>query len=525
MTAGNFNLCFSETWGPPYDPHSYAASWKSPDEAHFPALVGMQQPYTKSELTTDITNVMLIENEQTRSQKWKDILMGLHAQAIDLPISGKRIPTVLSTRLAGYYPGQQQFDYPVHTLQVISGSKTITVAPGAQTGLFTTVGRLDPHSYRPNEFFANNWVYEGLLSYGADGVIEPALATSWTVTDNNNGGQDYVFTLRQGVKFHDGTDWNCTVAKLNFDHVLAAPLTTGDYHGWYDLPKQITNWSCDGSFTFALTSKDTYYPLLQELTYIRPLRMLSAAKFVNGITTSATTNNSCPSGWGTITGNGQTITCSGITGIAGTGPFRYIETMTNGDAKFDRFVDHWRSVPAVETMLVKKYATADEVMAALLAGSLDAVMGAGVLKPVDLKTIQTQHGSTFHVFLGPTIQNRIVIINANKAPTNSLSLRKVIMHGVNKAAMIDKELYGFAEPVDTMFPKNAPYCNLDLTPRWDYDMEKASMLRCPVANDMCAAPSTVLDFIVKQGDATLAALEDDIRADLAMLTSLWQFDS
>ena len=30
MTSGNFNLCFSETWGPPYDPHSYAASWKSP---------------------------------------------------------------------------------------------------------------------------------------------------------------------------------------------------------------------------------------------------------------------------------------------------------------------------------------------------------------------------------------------------------------------------------------------------------------------------------------------------------------
>lgn len=40
MTTGNFNLCFSETWGPPYDPHSYAASWRSPDEAHFAALKG-----------------------------------------------------------------------------------------------------------------------------------------------------------------------------------------------------------------------------------------------------------------------------------------------------------------------------------------------------------------------------------------------------------------------------------------------------------------------------------------------------
>jgi hypothetical protein len=53
------------------------------------------------------------------------------------------------------------------------------------------------------------------------------------------------------------------------------------------------------------------------------------------------------------------------------------------------------------------------------------------------------------------------------------------MHAVNKAAIIDKELYGFAEPVDALFSKNAPYCDIDLTPRWDYDLEKAQLLNCP----------------------------------------------
>merc|ERR1719323_2886290 len=124
----------------------------------------MQAPTTQDKLTTDISNVMLEEDLQNRQQKWKGILGALHEQAIDLPFSGKRIPTVLRSRLTGYVPGQQQFDYPVHSLQVLSGSKTITVAPGAQTGLFVSIGRLDPHTYRPNEFFANNWVYEGLVS-------------------------------------------------------------------------------------------------------------------------------------------------------------------------------------------------------------------------------------------------------------------------------------------------------------------------------------------------------------------------
>jgi len=491
MTSGDFHLCFSETWGFPYDPHSYAYSWSTPDEAHYAALKGMQAPNTQSVLTSNINNVLVEEDLQMRQQKWKSILTALHEQAIDLPFSGKRIPAVLNKRLTGYVPGEQQFDYPVHKIQVLSGSKTITVAPGSQTGgLFDSIGRLDAHTYRPNEFFANNWVYEGLVSYGANGVIEPSLATSWTVVDQNTGGQKYTFQLRQGVKFHDGADWKCAVAKLNFDHVLAPPLTTGDWHGWYQLPTQIASTECPSDYVFIINTKDKYYPLLQELTYIRPLRMMSPNVFANGLTTSATTQNSCHAGWGTITNTEGTITCAGVTGVQGTGPFKFVETKTNGDVQFDRNTAHWRSVPDVETVIVKKYASNADVMTALTSNSLDAVVGSGVLAPADLKTIQTQHTSTHQTIIGKTMQNRMVVVNANKAPTNDLKLRKVIMHAVNKAAIIDKELYGFAEPVDTLFSKDAPYCDIDLTPRWDYDFEKAQMLNCPAEPAQSSTSST-----------------------------------
>ena len=61
---------------------------------------------------------------------------------------------------------------------------------------------------------------------------------------------------------------------INFDHVFVEELTTGDWHGWYGLPGVYKESSCDDE-TFVLTTKTPYYPLLQELTYIRPLRMLS----------------------------------------------------------------------------------------------------------------------------------------------------------------------------------------------------------------------------------------------------------
>ena len=137
--------------------------------------------------------------------------------------------------------GNQQFDYPVHRLKVRDGSNLVRIAPGAQTGLFQTVGRLDPHTYRPNEFFANNWVYEGLVSYGSYGQIVPALAEDWEVTPDGEG-ERYTFTLRSEVTFHDGEDWNCAAAKLNFDHVFAKPLRTPDWYGWYGLPGQLKSW-------------------------------------------------------------------------------------------------------------------------------------------------------------------------------------------------------------------------------------------------------------------------------------------
>jgi len=297
MVSGDFNLAFSETWGPPYDPHSYATSWSSPDEAYYAALKGLPAPNTQAVLDQKIADTLLVEDETARGESWSEILNILHDQATEIPFSGKSIPAVINTRLSGYQKGHQQFDYPIHTLRVISGSKDIKLSPGAQTGLFTGVGRLDPHSYRPNEFFSNNWVYEGLVEYGPDGTILPSLATSWSVEDVTGGKQKYTFNLRQGVKFHDDADWDCSVAKLNLDHVFAAPLTTADWHGWYGLPAKLESWSCPSTYVLEMTSSDSYYPLLQELSYIRPLRMLSPNMFVGGASSDPLTQNSCPTGW------------------------------------------------------------------------------------------------------------------------------------------------------------------------------------------------------------------------------------
>mmetsp|Transcript_42919 Transcript_42919/g.100779 ORF Transcript_42919/g.100779 Transcript_42919/m.100779 type:complete len:652 (+) Transcript_42919:63-2018(+) len=499
MSDGAYHLAFTETWGPPYDPHSFAAGWFGDSaEAHYTALEGMSPPLTKPTLQDRVTQVLRETSEPQRQEKWAGILQDLHEQAISFPLWSRVMPAVWRrSRMTGYVPGVQQFEYPMHTVRILAGSSTVTVAPGGQQGIFAgdknLIGRMDPHSYRPNEFFINDWIYEGLVSYGPDGTILPQLAAEVpSPVDLPDGKQQWTFKIREGVKFHDGTDCDCAAIKMNFDHAMALPLTTADWHGWYHLPGALDSWECldtmtSHGHTFVVTLKEPYYPFLQELCFIRPMRILSPQSFSNGAASDPRTHNSCPIGWGLVEGLGTSVNCTGTTAPVGTGPWKYDNHALTADGEalqelhFARNEDWWGWGPQsnVDRIHVIRYESAQAVEAALLDGSLDMVVGGGVLTPPQVHEFQTTHVEDFAVVLGPPLMNRIVVINAAKEPTNDVELRKVIIHAVNKAAIAATEMAGMADIADSLFPKDAPYCHVDLTPRWDYDFQKARLLNCP----------------------------------------------
>ena len=469
------------------DPHAYTKGWIAGDEGHNQALSGLQAPDDRESLYAAIEDVLKEESRVERASKWESIHKKVHDSATMLPLWGARVPTVMnSNRLTKFQPGNQQFDYPVNKLDVLDGSTTVTIAPAGQTGLFKSVGRLDPHTYRPNEFFSNNWVYEGLVSYGSYGQILPALAQSWTVADEGDG-QRYTFQLRPDVTFHDGEEWNCDAAKLNFDHVLAGPLRGPDWHGWYGLMDQIDTWECTSNLEFVVTTKDKYYPFLQELSFIRPLRMLSPAAFANDA--DPLTSNSCHVGWGTITSDDSDVevVCAGITNISGTGPFMFEsrtsealdeETTVDNEVVFKANPNYWDGAPSIETLIIKRYEDSEAVKAALLDGSLDLVWGSGVLPAQDLIELDADETNGLSVFHSDDIQNVIILLNSGKAPLDDLNVRKTVIHAINKKKIIDDNLGGLFKPVDNVFPRDAPYSDVDITPRWDYDLEKAQFLNC-----------------------------------------------
>src|SRR5207249_4642540 len=64
--------------------------------------------------------------------------------------------------------------------------------------------------------------FDGLTQFDPDGRLLPALADRWT-TGRDASGRRYVFHLRPGVKFHDGTPLTAAAVRASMLRVLSPP--------------------------------------------------------------------------------------------------------------------------------------------------------------------------------------------------------------------------------------------------------------------------------------------------------------
>ena len=89
-----------------------------------------------------------------------------------------------------------------------------------RVGLYVEAVTMDPNisGSKIHRQIYNN-IYEPLVTLDTRLNIEPSLAESWSYPDPKT----LVFKLRQGVKFHDGTDFDAEAVKFNFDRMQDPP--------------------------------------------------------------------------------------------------------------------------------------------------------------------------------------------------------------------------------------------------------------------------------------------------------------
>jgi nickel transport system substrate-binding protein len=357
---------------------------------------------------------------------------------------------------------------------------TVTVVPPTNAGVFSDVQFLNPHAYGPNEISTQNWVYDGLVAYGTDGTIVPALATSWAFSNSVSvpGGVDITFALRQGVTFHDGQPWNAAAAVLNLNNVFS-PALAATYHSWYALPSLAVSWAALNDTTLVLTLSRPYSPALTELSIIRPLRFLSPSSFFTG-----PGENSCPANRGNVTARNVSITCMGIKSPIGTGPWVFERKVTStgrvmtaanvsfttllaGEAVIEiswtRNPTFWGPLPKASRLVVPAGLTSSLIRTRLLDGTLDAAYGATGLLPSDFQALQATPGIT--ALVSPPLQTRMFILNSNDTAraTSSVAVRQAINLAINRNS-ISGAFLSLEQPADRLFAPDTPFCGGDIGP-------------------------------------------------------------
>lgn len=310
------------------------------------------------------------------------------------------------------------------------------------------VGELNPHMYSPNQMFAQAMVYEPLVRYAEDGKIIPWLAEKWTISQD---GKVYTFFLRKGVVFSDGTPFNAQAVARNFEAVLM----NKERHKWLEMVAQIDKAEEVDPLTFRLTLKNAYYPTLQELCLIRPLRFLSLAAMPDDGNTS-----------------------KGIKKAVGTGPWVLVETRKGEFDLFERNETYWGVKPKFKKLMVKVIPDPDSRAVAIETGEIDLIHGAAGHGSGQISLDAFQRfvkDSNYVTKISQPLASRVLAINSGRGPTAEIAVRKAIQHSINKKPLIQAVFYSVEKQADLLFSVDTPYCNLGLKP-YEYDLHLADKL-------------------------------------------------
>jgi peptide/nickel transport system substrate-binding protein len=283
-------------------------------------------------------------------------------------------------------------------------------AGGGGTAVFSNVAEtptLDPavaFSSDGFEFVRN--VYEGLVEY-APGTLDlrPLLATKWEQSDD---GLTYTFTLRDDVKFQDGTRFDAGAAKKGIERIKAVN------EGPATLASNIRSIAAPSPTQLVIKLKrpDVYFlGTLPKLPIVSP----------TAIAKHATADDKWATKWFT-------------THAAGTGPYQLVDWKRNSAITLEKFAGYWRKFErGTPTRVVLR--TDPDVQTALQLLAQGRIDMMGAVGPDDSAAASKLSG--VKVVEQPSLQVQVVPMNVTKGPLKNPKVREAIAKAFDYQAIVD----------------------------------------------------------------------------------------
>lgn len=308
-----------------------------------------------------------------------------------------------------------------------------------------SVGTLNPHAYLPSQFITQDMVYDGLVAYGENGVIEPKLAESWEISPD---GKTYTFKLREGVKFSDGTPFNAENAVKNFDTIFSAENKAD--HSWFAFTNYLESWKAVDELTFEIKLSNAYSATLYDLAMIRPIRFLADAGFPDS-------NN----------------TAKEIKAPIGTGAWVLKEHKQDEYALFVQNEHYWGPKPAVSEVVIKVVPDSETLALEFETGNIDLIYGNGLISLDRFNAYKND--AQYATASSEPMSTRMLLLNTASSKLGDIKVRQALSHAIDKESVAQNIFGGVETAADTIFAPNVPNTDVKLE-KYEYSLEQAEKM-------------------------------------------------
>jgi peptide/nickel transport system substrate-binding protein len=280
--------------------------------------------------------------------------------------------------------------------------------PGALNPAVTTAGSTHP---------VTDQIFNGLVGLDADLNPVPELADRWSIEDE---GRTYRFTLREGVKWHDGVPLTSADVKFTFEQALLK------YHSRTRaaLEGLLLEVETPNPVTAVFRLKRPYSPLLQRLDVVEasiiPKHQYEGQDLLNGEPTRRP---------------------------VGTGPFRFVSYTPASHVVLERNREYFRAnLPTIDRVVFRILPNSAMAVAALEQGEIDYV---GSVPGPDADRLRRTSGIAVVAGTGGSggsICQDVLIPNITRRPFDDIRVRRAFAHAIDRQFIVDRVYFNQGTP-------------------------------------------------------------------------------
>ncbi len=291
---------------------------------------------------------------------------------------------------------------------------------------------LDPHqtvAAGTREVLFN--IFEGLVKPNSDGEMIPAVAEKYTLSED---GTTYTFTLREGVKFHNGQTVTAEDVVYSINRCAAVP--EGQEKPLVAAFSAVKSVEALDEKTVAVT--------------IAP-RDLEFISYMTAAIIPADYENQ-------------------DTAPVGTGPFRFVSRTPQQDFVMERFEDYWGAPAWLDKVTYKICENADALVMNLNGGSIDLC--------AHLTSAQaSQLNQNFQVLEGTMNLVQAIYLNNQAKPFDNQLVRQALCYAIDRQGIMDMVADGHGTAVgSSIYPAFTKYFLPELVDKYPHSVEKAKEL-------------------------------------------------